>query len=78
MRGRLSGGSSFCSNGSNARGHDYVHKHTAYTFVCVVSDTIPLSEASLLVEPEVKGRDFKVIWQRACICGGGEELVLMI
>lgn len=33
-----------------------MHKHTAGTLVCVVSDTTPLSEASSLVEPTVKGQ----------------------
>lgn len=45
--------------------------HTACTLVCVVSDTIPLSEARPLVESMVKGQDCKVIQQRH-VCGGGD------
>lgn len=72
--GQLFGGSSSCSNGRNASGRAWGHTHMACTLVCVVSDTIPLSEARPLVESTVKGQDCKVIQQRH-VCGGGDGLM---
>lgn len=50
--------------------------NTLHTPVCVMSATVPLSKASHLVEPKVKGQ---VTWQRAWGChGGDEELMLLV